>query len=491
MPTVLAATVPTAAAARPTGDDGAVTATLGPPVTPVGPAAAASGAAPVQPVRPRRLALAATAAVLALAAGTALVVRAASRDAVAEALAAHDWTLAEQRAEARLAAHPDDAAAVAQFRQAVHGEALELAGGGRHDDALARLARQRGARPWLDTATWEREVRIAKAAHLVAHQHPEQGGKLFVALREEAPDDPDICRAMLAAFAGRDDAPESLVGAAMVVARQGGGALPADALQVLTAALAREGPFGEGIESLRALLLARAPGIAATVQPWLDGDDYTRRFNAFALLEKAGALGDGDRLRFHLVTLLSYSSSYTVTSEAATWLETESAKPGWAERKAAAHLPAISAAQALRSGDALADRVVALLASAFGEESAVAALAWCADTDQELRWNGYRILAAGHRLERLDVPAFHAATLTTFDPLFSTPAFLAAVTWCTGQRGAPGAAAARQALAAGAQHIGKEVDLYEKSEARFMKQRAAGCREQLARVTAAQAELGR
>ncbi|MBA3938598.1 MAG: hypothetical protein H0X38_14180, partial [Planctomycetes bacterium] len=380
---------------------------------------------------------------------------------------------------------------VAQFRQAVHGEALELAGAGRHDDALARLDRQRGARPWLDTATWEREVRTAKAAHLVAHQHAEQGEALFLTLREEAPDDATICRAMLAAFAGRDDAPPSLVGAAMVLARQGSGPLAPDVQQVLTGALGRDGPFGESNENLRDLLLARDPGITATVLPWLDGDDYTRRFNAFAVLEKAGALGDGDRLRFHLVTLLSYSSSYTVTGEAATWLETESAKPGWAERKRAARLPAITGARCLHSGNELADRAVALLAGPFGDESAVAALAWCADPDQDLRWNGYRILAAGHRLERLDVPAFHAATLTSFDPLFATPAFLAAVTFCSAQRGTPGAPAARQALAAGAQHISKEIDLYEKSEARFMKQRAAGCREQLVRVTAAQAELGR
>jgi serine/threonine-protein kinase len=403
-----------------------------------------------------------------------------ARRGVEQALAANDHGLALQRATTNLAAHPGDAEAVALVRESVQAEARSLIAAGRVDDARKRLADHRTAHTWLDTAPLEREVAIAQAMWLATHFREKEAVAQFAKLRDEGADGPTIDRAMVASLAD-GNRPAEAIGAAWRLAKASSGPLEPKVQQILTYALEFEGPFGDSVAGLRTLLRERHPAIVDHVRPWLDGDDYEKRFNAFFLLQDAGVLPDPEVIRFHLHSVVTLSSSYTASADAVAWLAAEAAKPGWTERKAAAKPAPITEVLALKSWNEHADHVIALLAAAFLPEIEHQAVAWTTNEDEHLRWNAMRLLIAGDRVGRIDVAAYHAATLKTFNPLYDSPPFNAALAFFAAKAGDAGAKAA---LAAGAAHIRAEIATYEQAQGNGMALRAKTCRQRLEQVEA-------
>jgi hypothetical protein len=248
--------------------------------------------------------------------------------------------------------------------------------------------------------------------------------------------------------------------------------------------------MGEYIEKIRTLVRERHPAITETVAPWLTGDDYEKRFNAFFILRDAGKLSDGEIINFHLQTAVMYTSSYNAMREAVTWLAAEIAKPDWVKRRDASQLTPITKIVQFDSWSEHTDALISMLATGFPDQVTDQALGWLTNEEERLRWNAFRILEQAKRLDRLNVDDFHAATLTTFHPLYDSQPFKIALAHFVSMRKTPKSDLARQALAAGKKHVETVIAQYEKSRANGMAMRAATCKEQLAQIEKAQGELG-
>jgi tRNA A-37 threonylcarbamoyl transferase component Bud32 len=405
-----------------------------------------------------------------------------ARPSVEQALAAKDYGLALQRSATNLTARPGDADAVALVREAVHAEVRALIAAGRVEDARKRVTDHRTAFTWLDTGTLDGEIAIASAMWLATHHQEKEAVAAFAKMRQDGVDPAALDRAMVDSLID-SNRPAEAIGAAWRLAQASNGELDAKVLKLLTYALTWEGPFSDSMRDLRALLIKRHPPITDTVRPWLDDQDYEKRFSAFFLLREAGKISDPETIRFHYRTTLTLSSSYTVTTESATWLATESAKAEWSQRKAAAALPAIAEVpQLMKSWNEQAEQFIALFATSFLPEIEELAVTWSADADETLRWNAFKLLLAANRSQRVDVAKFHATTLTTFNPLYESAPFTAALAFFAAKAGTAEAASAKSALSAGVAAIQKNIAAYEKNGDKFMLLRANTCKERLKQV---------
>jgi len=457
-----------------------------PPATPV-PAAASPAVSPPSPPSARRspLLMAAVVMVVLVIVGIALVLGggAKARAEVEQALASKDYGLALQRAATNLTARPGDADAVALVREAVQAEVRALIAASRVEDARKRIADHRAAFTWLDIGVLDGELAIASAVWLATHHQEKEAVIQFAKLRQDGADPLALDHAMVDSLVD-SDRPAEAIGAAWRLAKGSTGALDAKVLNLLTYAMTWEGPFSDSMRELRTLLTTRHPPILDTVRPWLDEKDYEKRFAGFLLLQEAGKLSDPEIIRFHTATVLTLSSSYSATGDAMTWLAAESAKPGWVERKASARLPPISEVPPLlKSWNEQADRLIALLAGAFLPECEEHAVTWIGDEDETLRWNALKLLIAGNnRIQRVDVAAFHARTLATFNPLYESAPFTAALAYFSAKAGTADAATAKTALSSGVKHIQDQVAAYEKAGGNFMQMRANTSKERLKQV---------
>jgi tRNA A-37 threonylcarbamoyl transferase component Bud32 len=455
--------------------------------SPSPPAAAAASAPPpaTPPPRPPRglYALIAGLAAIALAAvAFALESRAGGLDrgAIDQALAAGDLSLAQQRADALLAQHPGDAAAVAAVKAVVAAEAHQLVAEERFADALAALTERHVQRPWLAVDADEREVLLAQAASLIAHHHAEEGIRVFAGLRQRWPKDIEICRAMVKALADDDNLYQA-IGAALAVAHAGTGPLDEPTAKVLLYALHAEGAYGDSMAELRDLLAKRYPPVIALMHAAITDENVDLRTNACLLLAQAGQLGDAEALRHHLLNLVALSSSYgQATKDALAWLGAAAAKPGWEELKRSAKLPPIDKVVSLDEWSDHQKAVSTLLVTAFLPEIRAQLLRWAAATDEErLRWNAFTMLAQAGQLAAIDVTAFHAGTLATFNPLYESAPFTTALAFFAAQAQAATAAHAKQALTAGVAHVEKEIATYDRAN---MGSRSRTCRERLKQI---------
>jgi serine/threonine-protein kinase len=453
----------------------------------VGPAAPAASVA-AAPARQRGLHLVIAGLAVVAAAAVAVALRphggGLDRGAIDQAMAAGDFSLAQQRADALLAQHPGEAAAVDAVKAVVHAEAQRLVAEERFADALKQLAERHVQRPWLEVDLYEREVLLAQAASLVANHRSEDGIKIFADLRQRWPKDLGVSRAMVAALAD-DDHVYQATGAALQVAHAGDGPLDEPTAKVLMYALHVEGAYGDSMPALRALLAKRwAPAIPAMHAAIAD-ESVDLRTNAYFLLEQAGQLGDAEALRHHWLNLTTLSSSYGKTfADAISWLGAAAAKPGWAELKRTEKPTLPAKVPTLEEWSDHQRAVCDLLVAAFLPELTDQLVAWATTAEEErLRWNAFTMLQQAKLLGKLDVPAFHAKTLATFDALFDSPPFNAALAFFT----APGAgAAAKPALAGGMAHVEKDIADYERAN---MGSRARTCRERLKQIQAALAQL--
>ncbi len=496
-----AATAATVAAVPP-APPAAATATIVPPAPPVAapspvmpapqptlPLAAPMPAAAAPAAAPRSKLLYAVIAGLAVVAAAAVVVAlrqhggGIDRAAIDQAVAAGDFSLAQQRADALLAHHPGEAVAVEAVKSVVHAEATRLIGEERFEDALKQLAERHSQRPWLEVDGYEREVLLAQAASLVAHHRSQDGIKIFAGLRQRWPKDIGICRAMVVALAD-DDHVHQATDAALQVAGASSGPLDEPTAKVLMYALHVEGAYGDEMAGLRAVLAKRYPPAIPAMHAAITVDDVDLRTNAYFLLQQAGQLDDAEALRHHLLNLTALTSSYGQASkDALAWLGAASAKPGWAELKRAAKLPPIDKVVSLDEWSEHQRAVSALLVSAFLPEIADKLVQWATTAEEErLRWNGFAMLEQAKLLGKIDVPAFHAKTLATFDALFESAPFTTALAYFTAQAGTPNAAAAKQALAGGVAHVEKDIADYERAN---MGSRARTCREHLKQIQTA------
>ena len=405
-----------------------------------------------------------------------------ARRSVEQALAAKDHGLALQRASTNLSAHPGDADAVALVREAVHADVRALIAGGRVEDARKRIAEHRLAFTWFDTGTLDREIAVASAMWLATHHQEKEAVAQFAKMRQGGFDPVVLDRAMVDSLID-SNRPAEAIAAAWRLAQGSNGPLEPNVLKLLIYALTWNSPFTDDMRELRVMLTARHPPIVDTVRPWLDETDYEKRFAGFLLLQEAGKLSDTEAIRFHVTSALTLSSTYTVVNEALTWLADESAKPDWPQRKAAAKLPPITEVPVLlKSWNESADQFIKVFATAFLPEIEGPAVGWCNDMDETLRWNALKLLIAGDRTGLVDVRKFHATTLSTFNPLYESAPFTAALAFFAAKVGTADAPAAKAALTAGRRHIQDQITAYEKSGGNFMQMRADQCKERLKQV---------
>lgn len=364
---------------------------------------------------------------------------------VGEALKTGDTSLALQRAAAALEARPGDADATALVRLAVGAEVERLCQEVRHDDALKRLAEHRSRWVWLDTGPWEKAVAIDAATSLARQGRYNEAFDAFIDLRKRNLQDAEVAKAILLALP--DHRGDNLViESAAVVLRHG--PKPADplAVDILIEAMSTMGPNGSWAETIRASLVTHAPEAVPRARPLLAHADQEPRENAFALLSAAKQISDAEVVRFHVDQVLKLTSSYGASRESAQWLVEQIALPTWPERKAAARIAPMDDCLGLRSWNEHAETVIKALSSGFAEESLPLALKLCANEDQDVRWNGYRLLDALGALDQIDRDAFHARTVMIFNPLYDSADFHAALTWLAMTSGTPRALAAHQVL---------------------------------------------
>ena len=399
-----------------------------------------------------------------------------------------DIGLALQRAGSHLATHPGDADAVDLVREVIAAETVMLIKADRLDDAKRRLTEHRATWTWLDTGKLERDVALAQAVWLAKHHKEKEAVAQFHALRDQGLDQAIIDQAMVDSLID-SDRPAEAIGAAYRLASAHTGPLTANELKLLTYSLEFEGPMGEYIEKVRTLVRERHPAIVDTVRPWLTGEDYEQRFNAFFILRDAGKIIDGEEINFHLQSAVIYSSSYIPMRDATAWLAAEIAKPNWVMRRDASTLAPITKIVELDNWNEHADALITVLATGFPEQITELALGWLTNEDERLRWNAFRILEQAKRLDRFNVDDFHAATLTTFHPLYDSKPFNVALAHVVAMGKTPRFADARKALAAGKKHVDEVIAQYEKSQANGMALRANTCKEQLAKIVKAQQEL--
>jgi tRNA A-37 threonylcarbamoyl transferase component Bud32 len=429
----------------------------------------------------QRVVVVAAIAVLLVATASVVLLRGSGspRAQVEEAITLGDHGLALQRATSNLTAHPGDAEAVALVRDVVMREIRALIAADRLDDARKRVTDHRVTFTWLDTSALDGDIAIAEAIWLATHQRENEAIEQFDKLRQNGSDSAVLDRAMVKSLI-TSDRKAAAIGAAWRLAEASTGTLEPNVVHLLTYALEVNGPFGDNISELRRFLIKRHPAVVDTVRPWLQGNDYEKRYNAFYMLMEAKALSDAELISFHLQSVLTLTSSYTVVGESVTWLMTESAKPGWSERRAAATRPVLSEAPpALKDWNDHATRLIALIATAFIFDYEDAVVGWTNDEDERLRWNAFLVVSEAKRLERIDVMAFHARTLATFNPLYDSSPFNAALAYCSAQVGTTHGGAAKQALIAGIVHVEENIAAYEKANDNYMRMRAEACRERL------------
>jgi hypothetical protein len=460
------------------------------PQTPVPRPSPAQFATPrPSPAHPRTLyvvigVLAAVAAV-----AVALVVRQGSggidRSAIDQAVAAGDFSLAQQRADALLMQHPGDAVAVEAVKAVVAAEARRLITEERFEDALKQLAERHAQRPWLSVDAVEREVQLAQAAVLIAHHHSEEGITIFNGLRKRWPKDVAICRAMVVALA-EDDNLYQATGAAMIVARASDGVLDEPTAKVLLYALRIEGSSRDGMPELRGFLAKRYAPALALMHAAITDENIDLRSNAYLILQEAGQLSDVEALRYHVLNLTTLTSSNgEATKNAMAWLTAAAAKPGWEELKRAAALPPFDKVAALSEWSDHQKAVANVLVVAFLPEIRPQLVQWATGSeDERLRWNAFTMLVQAKLIGSIDVPAFHAKTLATFDALFESTPFTTALAFCDAQPPGPASAAAKAALAGGLAHVEKDIADYERAN---MGSRARTCHERLEQIKAAMA----
>jgi serine/threonine protein kinase len=412
-----------------------------------------------------------------------------ARSRIEQALKVNDHGLALQQAMTNLNVHPTDADAVALVREVVQSEIHELIATGRVEDARKRLAHHRTTFTWLDASELDGDIAMASAIWLATHHQEKEAVIQFGKLRQNGANPAVIDRAMVDSLAD-GDRPAEAIGAAWRVAQTTTGALEPKVLYLLTYALTWEGPFSDSMVDLRKFLIARHPPIIDTVRPWLSDDSYEKRYNAFLLLKEAGRIDDPESIRFHYRAVLTLTSSYTASGDSVTWLQEESKKPQWAERKVAAKLPPITdVPPALKEWNEHADRLLALLASAFLPECESHALEWINDADESLRWNAYKVLLASKSSQRVNPAQFHARTLAIFNPLYESAPFTTALDYFSAKAGSAEAPSAKTALEAGVAHITEQIAVYEKAGGNFMQMRANTCKERLKQVQKALAKF--
>ncbi len=419
--------------------------------------------------------------IVALIVGWVFYGRDGARAGIEQALAANDTGLALQRASTNLAARPNDAEAVALVREVVRADIHALIASQRIEDARKRLLEHRQAFTWLDTGALEAELAIAAAKWLATHHQEKAAVEQFAKLRNAGANPATIDRAMVESLAD-GDRPAEAIGPAWRMAEASTGPLEPKVLEILTYALTWDGPYGDSIESLRKLLIARHPPIAETVRPWLADEDYEKRYNAYFILRDLGRLDDGEIIRFHVRAAVTLSAVYTAGAESVAWLTAEATKPGWDARVSAAKVPPLTEVPpAFTDKNPLADQTAVVLATLLPlvEERAVA---WTADDDDSVRWNALQLLIAGKRVARIDLMAFHARTLATVNALYEFPSFTAALAFFSAKPGTAEAAAAKVALGAGIVHIQAQITDYEKAGGNFMQLRANTCKQRLQQV---------
>lgn len=381
-------------------------------------------------------------------------------DTVQAALASGDLALALTTASAAVAAHPDRSEGHALVRAVIDAEVAALVAQARFAEALSLVTQRKSAHAWLRTEAWDQQIRLAEADFVFARGGRSQAEDLHLELHKSYPVDIPVRLRYLRDFgrSGEREASRHGESATTLVAQAEPGELPSLVGDSLLDHLHRHGSYHERAQPLRELLLTkyRAPTIAAA-RARLADEDGSARIGAFHTLRQAGELGAAEELRFHVFFALEdrWSDQH---AESVAWVEQAAAGVDWNERKKSAGLTPVAAIPVFDEWSDQQLRVSRLLRHALLPECVDLLQRLTADAEHSRsRWNAWSLLHEIGIAPDIDAMAFHATTLTTCDPSWTSPDIRAAVDHFRAARGGRDDAACRTALAAGVTYLDRVI----------------------------------
>lgn len=345
--------------------------------------------------------------------------------------------------------------AVVTYEIDAHIKRKNFSGGLEHVDAREKRF------TFLQLDDLRKKLLIARAAELVS--------------RDQIAASLDTYAILLERHAGRDtwleimqrigsqDYPQPLaIRAALAYSENTTGLLDELPGSVLLKSLKYRGAFGKLSMKIRGVLIKRYPVSIKTSRKYLHDNDYEHRVNSYLLLKEAKALSEHEALRYHFYTLMELGGGNTyrkVIEETREYFNNFSKRKDWFARKQAAGLVTPEYPASLRSFGAYKTDDARLLLKLFMPEIEPVLRRYIDSDISAQRVNAWYMLRSAGLSKSLDADAFHAKSLTTFDPRYAPEYFRDAVEYFR-KRATSKPAIARKALLAGVVHVRRTVNEY-------------------------------
>lgn len=299
---------------------------------------------------------------------------------------------------------------------------------------------------WPGIDAVEKKLLLDEADFYAEKENYRGVDSVYYELGEKFPGDAVVRASILKnCSAGSKMGPTSrAVNAALAVAESSTGeaSLEGVVVKTLVAGLKTNDFKSKTADRIRAALKPRFASVEADIRKLAASDNYEERANAVALLKECGKLGKSEEFVYHLGVLTSYGSSGSDSHiRAAVEYFDALASAGHAEEVKAAAAAAgtnikITSVPILSTGDYLSGSVAVTIAKVFAGEARDAIPVWASKKDDYwLRANAYEMLKAAGRLGEIDLWAFHAHTLESFDPSFIPDHFVDAASYFGGFAG--------------------------------------------------------
>ncbi|MBN1809326.1 MAG: adenylate/guanylate cyclase domain-containing protein [Planctomycetes bacterium] len=385
------------------------------------------------------------------------------RKSVAEAVEAGDFGLALARADKMMQEFPEEKASHDAVMIVVAAEVDKLLSADKFEEALELIDGRGGERPYLDLSGLRKKVLFAYGAAYSAKANYRVSGAVYRELFDKYPGDIEVYREIATRHGfGYEGGPTSYATlAAYRIAEHSQGPLDTLAGDLLVYRLKDNGPYGEDILTVRKWLIERYPPAADKVRDFLGEDDYEARMNAFYLLKEAGKISPEEEFRHHLRSLLELTSSYAKAGKESVEYFREALKDAaWRDRKQAMAIKHFDDVKCFHGWSSYQEEVSGVLAEAFLEETEPLMLKWAATDDSYERANAFRFLRDAGRLDRIDLWAFHAKTLTNYHVVYTPAHMQDAVNFFAGQVFTERSADAMAALEAGKKYVIGEIEAY-------------------------------
>jgi hypothetical protein len=322
---------------------------------------------------------------------------AAEKAAVLEAAEKGDFSLAYARADKMVAEHPAEAVSHETLFAVAEAEVAALSKKGGYDQAERLIAQRAKERPNLNLDALEKKVMIEHAGKLIARGNYAGTSGIYKYLDDKYPRDKEVLQGE-AKHLGADFEDGPTLGgiyAAYQLAEDSTGPLDDLVGRTLVAALEREGPFGEYVQKIRAVLHERYAPANDAVKLLLEKDNYEARVNAYYFLKEAGKLTPEQELRYHVKNFITLDNVYKqVTDDALKYLQEAVKAPDWEAKKKAANIGPTEDIIALHSRDDYSKEVVKVLRLGFMPEIKDALPKWAQSEVEDLKANAAELMKA-------------------------------------------------------------------------------------------------